>query len=77
MTGRVRAWMFLLAAAGLMASVSAGYMHFQLVANPSYTSFCDISESVSCTQLYQSRYGSVLGVPVALGGGCCGSALCY
>ena len=68
MTGRVRAWMFLLAAAGLMASVSAGYMHFQLVANPSYTSFCDISESVSCTQLYQSRYGSVLGVPVALGG---------
>ena len=68
MTGRMRAWTILLAAAGLIASASSGYMHFQLVANPSYTSFCDISESVSCTQLYESRYGSVFGVPVALGG---------
>ena len=68
MTGRVRAWMIPLAAAGLIASASAAYMHLQLVTNPAYTSFCDISESISCTQLYQSRYGSVAGMPVALGG---------
>ena len=68
MTGRTRAWMVLLASAGMIASVSAAYMHFQLVANPAYTSFCDVNETVSCTQLYQSRYGSVAGIPVALGG---------
>ena len=28
---------------------------------PDYTSFCDINETVSCTQAYLSRYGSFLG----------------
>ena len=58
----------MLALAGLAAAASSSYMHFQLVSDPGYTSFCDINETVSCTQLYQSRYGSVAGVPVALGG---------
>lgn len=68
MTGGVRTWIAVLALAGLAASVSSTYVHFQLVADPGYTSFCDINESVSCTQLYESQYGSVAGVPVALGG---------
>ena len=58
----------MLALVGLAAAASSSYMHFQLVRDPGYTSFCDINETVSCTQLYQSRYGSVAGVPVALGG---------
>ena len=58
----------MLALVGLAAAASSTYMHFQLMSAPGYTSFCDINETVSCTQLYQSRYGSVAGVPVALGG---------
>src|SRR5262249_45575319 len=32
----------------------------------SFTSFCDVSSSVSCTQAYLSHYGSLWGVPVAV-----------
>ncbi len=68
MTKGVRRWIVVLALVGLAAAASSSYMHFQLMSNPGYTSFCDINETVSCTQLYQSRFGSVAGVPVALGG---------
>ena len=68
MTAPLRRLITLLAMAGLIAAASSSYMHLQLVSDPAYTSFCDISETVSCTELYQSRYGSVMGVPVALGG---------
>jgi uncharacterized membrane protein len=51
---------------GLAASLTSLYVHYQLLANPSYTSFCDVNETVSCTQAYLSRYGNVQGVPVAL-----------
>jgi len=68
MSVRTRGWIIGLAVVGLVAAISSSYMHYQLVTDPSYTSFCDVNESVSCTQLYESRYGSVAGVPVALGG---------
>ncbi len=61
-------WITALALAGLTSAASSLYMHYQLVADPTYTSFCDVNQTVSCTQLYQSRFGSVRGVPVALGG---------
>ena len=35
---------------------------------PDYSSFCDVSETVSCEAVYQSAYGTVYGVPVAAGG---------
>lgn len=53
---------------GLVASVAAAYVHYQLLRDPSYLSFCDVSATVSCTQVYSSRYGSVWGVPVAVFG---------
>ena len=68
MTGNAQRTTVWLAVVGLVAAASSTYMHLQLVSDPGYTSFCDISETVSCTQLYQSRYGSYGGVPVALGG---------
>lgn len=68
MTVGNRKWVAVLALVGLASAASSLYMHYQLVANPDYTSFCDINESVSCTQLYQSRFGSIRGIPVALGG---------
>ena len=40
----------------------------KLLTDPTYVSFCDVSSNVSCTQAYVSRYGSFMGVPVALGG---------
>jgi len=59
---------WVLALIGLGASLTSLYVHYQLLANPSYTSFCDVSSTVSCTQAYLSRYGSFRGIPVALPG---------
>jgi len=53
---------------GLAASAAATWVHYQLLVNPDYSSFCDINATVSCKQAYLSRFGSVAGVPVALGG---------
>jgi uncharacterized membrane protein/protein-disulfide isomerase len=54
---------------GLGASVTAAYVHYQVLHNPLYTSFCDINATVSCTQVYQSRFGTLWGVPVSIFGG--------
>lgn len=53
---------------GLLASGASSYVHYNLLKNPAYTSFCDINATVSCGQAYLSRYGSIAGVPVAIGG---------
>ena len=53
---------------GLGASCAATYVHYNLIYNPNYSSFCDINATVSCRAAYLSRYGSVAGVPVAVGG---------
>jgi uncharacterized membrane protein/protein-disulfide isomerase len=53
---------------GFGVSVEASRIHYNLLNNPSYTSFCDVSATVSCSQVYSSRYGSVGGVPVAVFG---------
>src|SRR5688572_14134137 len=61
-------WILVLAAVALGASLASLYVHYRMIADPNYTSFCDISETVSCEAVYQSAYGSVAGVPVAAGG---------
>src|SRR4051812_11896080 len=53
---------------GLGASSAATYVHYNLIQNPDYSSFCDINATVTCKAAYLSRYGSVAGVPVAVGG---------
>jgi len=53
---------------GLAASSMSTYVHYRLLTDPSYTSFCDVSSTMNCTQAYLSRYGSIVGVPVALAG---------
>src|SRR5215204_567974 len=53
---------------GLGASAAATYVHYNLIRNPDYSSFCDINATVSCKAAYLSRYGSIGGVPVAVGG---------
>jgi len=65
-----RAALFALACAltGVAASAAAAYTHYHLIHDPSYHSFCDVSETISCTQVYQSRFSTVAGVPVAIFG---------
>src|SRR5918993_45765 len=68
MSAVARKLLILFAVLGLGASVAATYVHYNLIQNPDYASFCDINATVSCKQAYLSRYGSVAGVPVAVGG---------
>jgi len=53
---------------GLAASAAAAYTHYHLIHDPAYHSFCDVSETISCTQVYASRFSTVAGVPVAVFG---------
>lgn len=68
MKQHARSLILVLAAIGLAASVASLYVHYRSLQDPAYTSFCDVSETVSCQALYDSQYGSLLGVPVAAGG---------
>lgn len=69
MTKRAALLALLFALVGLGASVTAAYVHYQVLLNPLYTSFCDINATVSCTEVYQSRFGTLWGVPVSIFGG--------
>lgn len=53
---------------GLGASIAAAYVHYRLLYDPMYLSFCDVSATISCTEVYQSRYSTVGGIPVAIFG---------
>jgi uncharacterized membrane protein/protein-disulfide isomerase len=59
---------FVLASVGLAASVAAAYVHYHLLYDPTYSSFCDVSARFSCTPVYLSPYSMAFGVPVALFG---------
>jgi protein-disulfide isomerase/uncharacterized membrane protein len=54
------------ALAGLGASIAATYVHYHLMFDPTYTGFCDVNATVSCTQVYMSRFSTVRGIPVAV-----------
>ena len=47
---------------GLGPSATAAYVHYRVLADPTYLSFCDVSETFSCTQVYSSRFGTLFGV---------------
>ena len=53
---------------GLAVSAAAAYTHYHMLYDPTYHSFCDVNATVSCTQVYQSRFSTFLGIPVALFG---------
>jgi uncharacterized membrane protein/protein-disulfide isomerase len=59
-------WMALFATVGLVAAASSTWVHHQVISDPTYASFCDVSSSLSCTNAYTSRYGSFAGISVAL-----------
>ena len=68
MSSKTRTLLVAFALLGLVASSISSYVHYQLLTEPNYNSFCDVSTRVSCTEAYVSRYGSFMGVPVAIGG---------
>jgi uncharacterized membrane protein/protein-disulfide isomerase len=68
MSPRIRWWFLGFALLGLAFAGSSAYVHYKLITEPNYVSPCDINAAFNCTQVYLSRYGSLWGVPVALGG---------
>ena len=54
---------------GLAASSASTWVHYRILQDPTYASFCDVANtSFSCTDAYTSRFGAVAGVPIALFG---------
>ena len=68
MSNRVRRWVSFLVLVGLASAGASTYMHVELIRDPHYTSFCDVNATISCTQVYLSRFGSINDVPIALAG---------
>jgi uncharacterized membrane protein/protein-disulfide isomerase len=68
MSKRAAVFALICAVVGLAVSVAATYTHYRLLYDPSYISFCDVNATVSCTQVYMSRFSTVRGVPVAIFG---------
>ncbi len=68
MTKRAAILALMCAAVGLGVSGAAAYTHYHLLYDPNYRSFCDVNETVSCTQVYMSRYSTVADIPVAIFG---------
>ena len=68
MTKYARPLIVALALLALGASIAALYVHYRMIADPTYQSFCDINETVSCEAVLQSPYATVRGIPVASGG---------
>ena len=62
------AWLLVFALLGLGASSTSSFVHYRLLQDPGFSSFCDLNAAVNCTRAYLSDYGSFLGIPVALGG---------
>jgi uncharacterized membrane protein/protein-disulfide isomerase len=65
-TRRLRAPLIALCLLGLGASASSAYVHYRMLRDPSYTSFCDVNATINCESVYRSAYGSIAGVPVAV-----------
>ena len=68
MSSRSRWIVVVLALVGLGFAGASAWVHYKLLTDPTYQSPCDMSATFNCSQVYMSRYGSVAGVPVALGG---------
>ena len=68
MSPPVRRVIILLALVGLAAAAASAWVHYRIVHDPAYASFCDVNARVSCTDVYMSRFGSIRGIPVAVFG---------
>src|SRR5262245_48319634 len=68
MTPRTRWLLLAFALAGVAFAATSTFVHYRMLTDPSYVSPCDINATFNCPQAYLNRFGSVFGVPVAIGG---------
>src|SRR5687767_4208198 len=68
MSPRSRWIVLALALVGLGFASASSWVHYRLMTDPGYISPCDVNATFNCTQAYLSRFGSIGGVPVAIGG---------
>jgi uncharacterized membrane protein/protein-disulfide isomerase len=68
MTRRTSVLLLFFCLLGLAAAGGSAYVHYQLLSDPAYSSFCDFSTTWSCATVYESAYGAFRGIPVAVGG---------
>jgi len=68
MTRRTAIGLLVFCVLGLIVSSLSAYVHYRLLTEPGYTSFCSINATWNCETVYESRFGSFRGVPVAIGG---------
>ena len=59
-------WFTAFALIGLAAASASTWVHYKILNDPTYASFCDVSATLNCTDAYTSRFGAFGGVPVAL-----------
>jgi protein-disulfide isomerase/uncharacterized membrane protein len=68
MTAKSRILILVLALVGLAFAGASTWVHYKLLTDASYISPCDVSATFNCSQVYLSPYGSIWGMPVAIGG---------
>ncbi len=68
MTRRTSLLLLFFCLLGLAAASGSAFVHYKLLRDPSYASFCDINTTWSCAAVYESRFGAFRGIPVAIGG---------
>lgn len=61
-------WLAAFALLGLGFAAAATWVHYEIINDPTYASFCDVNATFNCTEAYTSRFGAVGGVSVALFG---------
>ena len=59
-------WLAALALLGLGFASASTWVHYRILNDPTYASFCDVNSTLNCTEAYTSRFGAFAGVPVAL-----------
>ena len=69
MSTRAASLALVFALIGFGASAAAAFVHYRLLYDPTYLSFCDVNATFNCTHMYASRYSTVWGIPVAIFGG--------
>ncbi len=60
------AWLAAFAALGVVFASTSAFVHYRILNDPTYASFCDVNATLNCTEAYTSRFGAVAGVPVAI-----------
>ena len=59
-------WLTAFALLGLGFASASTWVHYRILNDPTYASFCDVNSTLNCTEAYTSRFGAFGGVPVAL-----------